>query len=212
MDVEVSDQKALYVVDEDQEIRRSIADLAASLGLLPVCFASAEDFLAGYDRSATGCLIMDVCLPGMSGMELQRCLAEDGISLSVIVVTRYGDVATCAEAMKRGAIDFLEKPIRPFQLRDSIQRALQIAESRYHEIVSRERLSNMLGQLAPNELAVLKELLLGQQNKEIAATLDISLRTVQLRRSGIMRKLGVTSMLELCSLLKPVWRGEFDLV
>jgi FixJ family two-component response regulator len=208
--VEIASRTTVYVVDDDPAIRQSLSELITSIGSTPECFRSAEEFLESYDPSRRGCLVVDVRLPGMSGMELQRQLAEDEASIPVVVITGHADVAMCAEAMKRGAVDFLEKPYRGSQLRESIQRAIQIDEANRSRNASRAQLVQKLEQLAPKEMSVLKGLLQGKQNKEIAAALDISLRTVQLRRSRLLRKMGVESIPELFALLAPVWRDDFQ--
>lgn len=208
--VEIASRTTVYVVDDDPAIRQSLSELITLIGSTPECFRSAEEFLESYDPSRRGCLVVDVRLPGMSGMELQRQLAEDEASIPVVVITGHADVAMCAEAMKRGAVDFLEKPYRSSQLRESIQRAIQIDEANRLRNASRAQLVQKLEQLAPKEMSVLKGLLQGKQNKEIAAALDISLRTVQLRRSRLLRKMGVESIPELFALLAPVWRDDFQ--
>ena len=192
-----NDNAIAYVVDDDPAVRNSLYELIASTGRSAVCFESAEKFLDGFDRSRPGFLILDVRMPGMSGTQLHEKLLADDICLPVILFTGHGDIPMSVESIKRGAIDFLEKPCRPSQLREAITRAAAIAQDQHETAQQRKQLDNLLGQLSREERHVMEGIVAGNTNNKIASQLDVSVRTVQFRRTSLMNKLDVTDKTEL---------------
>ena len=191
----------VFVVDDDPAVRESLTELAQSMQFDVACYGSAEDFLSAYDRSHPGCLVLDVVLPGLSGLDLQDRLKAEGIRVPVIMLTGHGDVRMAVRAMQQGAADFLEKPFHPNQLRDSIHKAIEQNERCRQEQAQRADLDERLARLTPDEREVMQRIVAGKTNKVIAAELDISVRTVQFRRSSIMEKLQVKSRAALMELI-----------
>lgn len=191
----MSDQ--VFIVDDDPASRESVAALVRSHGVDAETFASAEDFLARFDHHSNGCLVIDVRMSGMSGIELLEQLKRQGIELPVIVITGYGDVPSAVRAMRAGATTFLEKPCSDQRLWESITSALrQEADSRTQRL-QRAEARRRLATLTPDERKVLQKLLEGCSNKGIAKDLDIGLRTVELRRATILKKMAASSLAEL---------------
>ena len=190
----------VFVVDDDQAVRRSSELLIRAMDINVVCCASAEEFQATYD-AGSGCLVLDVRMPGMSGIELQKELVDNGIRLPVILVSGHGTVPMSVAAMKRGAIDFLEKPYQPAHLRDCVRRAIELDSTWRQEEIAKRELRIAMGKLSDQEAAVLRGMIAGKANKEIASGLDISLRTVQFRRASLMKKLRVDSRAALMRLV-----------
>jgi len=184
----------VYIVDDDAAILDSLKILVESEGYRAVAFASALEFLASDAPAALdGCLIADVRMPGMSGLELQEELNARGAKLPVIIMTGHGDVPLAVSAMKAGAVDFLEKPFDEEALLDSIRRAIE--KPAVDEAV-RQTLERMAA-LTPRENEVLDLLVLGRANKVIAYELSISPRTVEIHRARVMDKMGARSLAEL---------------
>ena len=189
-----------YVVDDDESIRTLWRWLMESNGIAIETFASANEFIAAYPREGAGCLVLDVRLPGMSGLELQDYLKREGVEIPIVFVTGHGDIATAVSALKGGAVDFIQKPfgyrevvgiIRNAFRRDEEQRALR---ARRAEVAAR------IAALTERENEVLRRIIDGKQNKVIAAELDISMKTVEFHRSKLMEKMGVDSVAELVQL------------
>lgn len=187
----------VYVVDDDAAVRRSLQRLVRAAGWNAEAFASAAEFLEGPPCSGTGCVIVDVNMPGMNGPELQQRMTELGFSLPVIFLTGHGDVPTGVCAMKNGAVDFLLKPVDDEVLFRVIDAALQrhaaqlAGTSRLREIQSR------LKQLSPREREVMERVICGRLNKQIAADLGIAEKTVKVHRGQVMHKMAVRSVVEL---------------
>jgi FixJ family two-component response regulator len=190
----------VFLVDDDGAVRDSLGRLLEAAGLPVERYASAEEFLAGHQPGRAGCLVLDVAMPGMSGLELADVLATRGIRLPIIYLTAHGDIPTSVRAMKAGAEDFFEKPVKGDALIERIHDALaRDARRRDEDAISsaaRERLSR----LTPREHEVMMLTIHGHQNKEIARRLGISHRTVELHRSRVMRKTGAATLLELASM------------
>jgi FixJ family two-component response regulator len=187
----------IFVVDDDTDARASVAATIQSRGFPVREYASAEEFLEKYDGTEHGCLIVDVRMTGLSGIELLQRLKETNRMLPSIVITAHSGVQTAVKAMQAGAFTFLEKPTQPNELWQNIAAALQIQVA---ETARQERIRNLrekFDTLTPDENSVLRKLLEGQPNKRIASDLDIGLRTVELRRSNIMKKTGANSLAEL---------------
>lgn len=187
----------IYIVDDDLPVVDSLRLLLGGLGVPLETFSSAESFLQEVRVTATGCMVADLRMPGLTGLELLKRMRELGYDLHVVMVTGHADVATVAQAMKLGAIDFLEKPCPPAQIVGAVKAALARANEGSQRAQPRQAFEQQIGQLTADERSVLEGLILGRTNPEIADTLDVSLRTIQARRSSIFEKLGVSNRAEL---------------
>ncbi len=190
----------VFVVDDNAGMRKSLTAMVGGMQLQVECFTSGEDFLSALDDSWSGCLVVNEKLPGMSGLELQDKLIAQDAPLPLIFITGCGDVWRAVEDVKKGAVDFLEIPYRPGHLRDCIRRAIELDASRRREQARRSAVDARLAELTLDERAVLEQILAGATSKEIASHMDISLRTVQLRRASLMKKLRVDSRAALFAL------------
>mgnify|MGYP001546211969 FL=1 len=196
----MTDKPTIFVVDDDPAMRDSLQALLESSGMDVRTFASAGEFLAGDAPARRGCLIADIRMPDMDGLELQQALVDRHAHLPVIVMTGHGDVALAVRAMKAGAVDFLEKPFEESVLLKSVERALSKADT--HEEHSRlaNEAETRLSALTERERDVLNLLVAGKANKVIAHELSISPRTVEIHRGRVMEKTGVRSLAELVRL------------
>lgn len=190
----------VFVVDDDTAVRDSIAELVESVGLRCETHASAPAFLQVFDPERPGCLVLDVRMAEMSGLALQERLNTLRARIPVIMLTGHGDVPMAVQALKAGAVDFLQKPYREQALLDSIHAALALdaAERRAH--AGADAFARRLATLTPREREVFDQLLAGRTSKEIAATLDISPRTAEVHRRSLLHKFGVGSAKELIPL------------
>jgi len=187
----------VYIVDDDEAVCRSLGLLVQDVGLDVRTFNSAEDFLAAYDSTQPGCLVVDVRMPGMSGIELQHKLIEQGISPPCIVITGHGDIPMAVDAMKAGAVDFIEKPFRHQVLLDNIQRALQIDVQTRSRRARKIDIGTKTSSLTPREEEVMSLLASGRSSKTIGCELGISQKTVDFHRAHILEKMRVDSVVEL---------------
>ncbi len=191
----------IYVVDDDDAMRRSLVYLLESAGWRATAFASGRDFLDRYDGHVPGCLILDVLMPLMGGMEVQQILNTGGVCLPIIFLSAHGDLPMAVQAMKRGAIDFLEKPCKDHVLLDAVGRtvrhSIKQCLSQQQVVAARVRLDT----LTAREREVAQRLAAGDCNKEIARKLSISDKTVQVHRHNTMSKLHVHSTAEIARLL-----------
>lgn len=194
----------VFVVDDDAAMREALSSLIRSVGFDVVVFASAADFLIFERPNATSCLILDVRLPGQSGLELQRELRSAGECPPIIFITGHGDIPMSVRAMKAGAIEFLPKPFREQDLLDAIAVALErdVQTKDRREAIS--RIQGKLRTLTPREREVMAGLLEGQLNKQVAASLGVSEVTVKLHRRRVMRKMSVTSLVKLAQMMARV--------
>jgi two-component system response regulator FixJ len=197
----MSNEPAVYVVDDDPGMREAIEALGDSVSLPVRTFGSAVEFLNHCDPDQPGCLVLDVRLPAMSGLDLQQELPKRGIMLPVIVVTGHGDVGMAVRAVKAGALDFLEKPFRSQEILDRINEALRVDKQQRALIAQRTEFRRRQDTLTPREREVMELLLLGDSVKEVAAKLDISPKTVQIHRSRVMDKMNVDSVVALLRLV-----------
>ena len=198
----------VYIVDDDSAVRDSLALLLGLQGFSTRVFASGEEFLAAYAPDWAGCLVLDLRMPGMSGLALQSAMAERGIKLPIVVVTAHGDVAAARAMLTAGALDFLEKPIEENQLVAAIRAALQRdAESRKHALAIAQA-RQWMERLTPREREVLDLVVAGRHNREIAAELGISARTVEVYKARLMEKLRVDRLPDLVRLVLTVRSGE----
>ena len=186
----------VFVVDDDAAIRDALSLLISLKGLRASVFSSAEDFLAVYDSSWRGCLLTDLKMPGMNGLELQTTLRQKGITLPIVVLTAHGDVSTTRTALKNGAVDFLEKPVDDDLLADVLMNAIRIDKERHRAHVQETQTATLLRQLTSRERAVLELLADGLQHREIAERLAISPRTVEVYKARMMGKLQCRTLAE----------------
>jgi two-component system, LuxR family, response regulator FixJ len=187
----------VYIVDDDDAIRSALRLLLKSVGLAATTVPSAQEFLATYDPQQPGCLILDVRMPGMSGLELQQQLNLRGAIIPVIFITGHGDVPMAVEAMQQGAFDFLQKPFRDQDLIERIQRALAKDQTGRAELQERARIKERLESLTAREREVLELVTSGKPNKIMAADLGVSQRTVEIHRARVMEKMGASSLAQL---------------
>jgi len=187
----------VFIVDDDEAVRNSLRLLIKSVGLTATALASAQEFLASYDPLQPGCLVLDVRMPGMSGLELQQRLNLRGAVIPVIFITGHGDVPMAVEAMQQGAFDFLQKPFRDQDLMDRIQRALERDRANRAELGERSRIREQHETLTPREREVLALVTSGKANKVMAADLGLSRRTIEIHRARVMEKMGASSLAQL---------------
>jgi FixJ family two-component response regulator len=178
-------------------MRTSLQWLIESTGMQVRTYESADAFLAGYYPGRAGCLLLDVRMPGMSGLELQSYLAREGYRLPVIVITGHGDVGMAVKAMKAGAVDFIEKPFHDEDLLRSIGNALKLDQSRRATQTTRAEIAARLADLTPREHEVMAMVTEGKSNKEMAATLGVTPKTVEAHRARVMEKMRAESLAEL---------------
>jgi FixJ family two-component response regulator len=190
-------QEKVFVVDDDEAVRRSLARLLRSAGLAVESFASAGEFLARDCYDGVGCILLDVCMPGLDGMELQAELAARSIELPIVFLTGHGDIPMSVQAIKQGAVDFLTKPVDEEVLLNAVHQALLRYRSLRSEHQEADAVKARLLLLTSRELEVLRGVIAGARNKEIAAHLGIAEKTVKIHRGRVMKKLGVTAVTEL---------------
>jgi len=190
-------EPTVFIVDDDDAVRRFLSGLIESVELRVEAFASARDFLEAYEPGQPGCLVLDVRMPGMSGLELQRELADQAIDLPVIILTGHGNVQLAVHAMKAGAIDFVEKPFDNELLLDRIQKAVAENIRAASERIKRIEIAERLQLLTPRERGVLDLVVDGQTNKGVARHLDISEKTVEIHRANVMQKMQAKSLADL---------------
>ncbi len=190
-------QSTVFVVDDDEAVRASLRLLLKSVGLPATAYSSAQEFLAGYDPRHPGCVVLDVRMPGMSGLELQQILNVRGATIPVIFITGHGDIPMAVEAMQHGAFDFLQKPFRDQDLLDRVQRALERDHRTRQELKEKDRIRDRLTSLTPREHEVLTLITRGKPNKVVAADLGVSQRTVEIHRARVMEKMGASSFAQL---------------
>ena len=190
-------QATVHVVDDDDAVRSSLRLLLKSAGLPTIAHASAQEFLAAWDGDQPGCLVLDVRMPGMSGIELQAELNQRGAIIPVIFISGHGDIPMAVEAIQHGAFDFLQKPFRDQDLIDRVQRALASDAEHRQLLQQRETLRERLESLTPREQEVLELVTQGKANKVMAGDLGVSQRTVEIHRARVMEKMGAQSLAQL---------------
>jgi len=187
----------VFVVDDDRAMRDSLRWLLESIGLTVRTYATAAEFLREHQPSQPGCLVLDVRMPGMSGLDLQAELVKRGAELPTIVVTGHAEVAMAVRAVKAGAIDFIEKPFSDQLLLDRVRQALEIDRQSREVRARREEARRRLASLSAREREVLELVAAGKANKEVAAALGLSPKTVEVHRAHVMSKMAVDSLAEL---------------
>src|SRR5258707_1912846 len=194
----------VFIIDDDAPVRRALGRLLRSVGYSIESFPSACAFLSRSPSTSPSCVILDFRMPGLNGLELQRALAAAGRDESIIFITGHGDIPTCANAMKAGAIDFLPKPFRDEDLLEAIARSLRVAQGLLREHAERTRIQALVDDLTPREREVLELVVLGKLNKQIAAKLGASEKTIKVHRGRVMQKMQVFSVAELVRLTELV--------
>jgi FixJ family two-component response regulator len=190
----------VFVVDDYAPGRRSISRLLRTAGFAVTAFASAEEFLAQYDPQASGCLVLDLAMPAVSGLELQGILADRGSLLPIIFLTAYGDIPKSVQAMKRGASDFLTKPVNDEDLLAAVRAAIEKDRALRREQTELSEIRARLATLTPREREVLEYVVAGKLNKQIAGQLGTVEQTVKIHRAHVMQKMRVQSVAELVRL------------
>ncbi len=187
----------VFVVDDDEAVRVWLRELIRSVGLQVQTFASAREFLDAYDPAWPGCVVLDIRMPGMSGLDLQTELVTQGILIPIIIVTGHGDVAAAVRAMKAQAVDFVQKPCTSKQLLDLVQEAIERDAQTRREQAQQAEIRACLNLLTPRGQQVLDLLIIGKMNKQIAAHLGIRTKTVESHRASLMKKLRAETIADL---------------
>lgn len=196
-------ESIVYVVDDDDAVREGLELVIAGAGLRVETYGAAEEFLERYPAHQPGCLVLDIEMPGISGLELQERLTAEGITLPIIILTGHGDVPGAVRALKKGAVDFLEKPFRSEALLGRIRQALERDAEIRRESERRASITERLARLTPREREILDMVVTGKPNKVIGIELGISERTVELHRSRIMKKMEARTLPDLMRLTLP---------
>ncbi len=194
------DDQTIFVVDDDEAVRDSLGALLESAGFEVETFTSGADFLDHLDPGRGGCIVLDVRMPGLSGLEIQEKLAEKRIAMPVIIITGHGDVPIAVQAIKAGAIDFIEKPFGDDVILESVHRALKHGEQIQRDASSAAEIEARVARLTPREREVLGQLVIGNPNKIIAYELGISPRTVEIHRARVIEKMEARSLSHLVRL------------
>ena len=191
----------VFVVDDDEEVRNALKLLFESVGLPVICYASAIEYLDQFDGSLPGCLVVDIRMPGMSGLDMQEKLIDYPVHPPVIIITGHGDVPMAVRAVQSGAIDFIEKPFRDQILLDSVHRAIKMDAEKRGEASRLSEIREHLNQLTPREREVLELVISGMRNKNISEQLGITLSTVEAHRSRVMEKMQADSLSHLMRMM-----------
>lgn len=189
--------QTVFIVDDDHAIRVAMAHLMQSVGLAHEIFESGNEFLEKFPQDRPGCLVLDIRMPGLGGLELQELLAERGSTLPIIFITGHGDVPMAVDAMQKGAIDFIQKPFRDQELLDCIGNAMQADRSRRSGLEYLTKIADKLQKLTKREREVLDLVVTGKPNKIVAYELGVSQRTVEIHRARVMEKMDARSLADL---------------
>ena len=187
----------IFIVDDDEAIRDSLAVLLKTVDLNTTTFGSGDEFLEAYDPGWEGCILLDIRMPGTSGIEVQKRLAESGCSIPIIFITGHGDIPMAVEAMHIGAFDFIQKPFRDQDLLDRIDQALTTSDEQEQQSARKKKAQNQFQTLTPREQEVMQFVVHGSANKVIAMDLGVSQRTVEIHRARVMEKMQARSLAEL---------------
>ena len=194
------DHPVVFIVDDDVGVQRSLSRLIRAVGWTAEAFSSAREFMESQPSSVAACALLDIQMPGLTGPELHAWMADTGIFLPVVFLTGYGDVPTCVQAMKRGAVDFLLKPVDDQVLLKTIRRAFTLYEAEKCREDERQEVKEHYSRLTAREREVMGQVVLGRLNKQIAVDLGISLKTVKVHRARVMEKMEVRSVAALVHL------------
>lgn len=195
-----SNTAIVYIVDDDDGLRDSLNLLMKKSGYKAHIYASAAEFLAAYEPNKAGCLLLDVRMPGINGLELQQKLATENYDIPIIIMTGHADVNMAVQAMKNGAIDFIEKPFHNQELLTILQQCMVEASKKQHKRHSDLQTSKIISQLTPREREIMNHIADGLPNKKVAKLLSISVRTVEAHRASIMKKLNIKTLPDLVRL------------
>jgi FixJ family two-component response regulator len=187
----------VFVIDDDASVRKALGRLLRAAGYAFESFPSARGFLARSQHGGVSCIVLDLQLPGLNGLALQQALAAAGRDESIIFITAHGDIPTCANAMKAGAIDFLPKPFRDEDLLGAIARSLEQSERLFRERAEKTNIRTLVERLTPREHEVMELVIAGKLNKQIAAELGASEKTIKVHRGRVMQKMQTVSVAEL---------------
>ena len=193
----MSNQPNVFVVDDDQAMRNSLKWLIESVGMKVETYSTADEFIRNYYPGRAGCLLLDVRMPGMSGLELQEHFLKHQINIPIIIITGHGDVPMAVRAMKSGAVDFIEKPFNDEMLLESIRNALNKDIEQRAAQAERAEIATRLANLTPREHEVMEMVTAGKSNKDIAQSLGVSVQTVEAHRSRVMEKMQADSLADL---------------
>jgi FixJ family two-component response regulator len=192
----------VFVIDDDKSVRKSLARLLDAAQYKTELFDSASHFLSRSAHPGPSCVIVDVRMPGLTGMDLQTTLIEHGREEQLVFITGHGDVPMCARAMKAGAVDFLPKPFKPKQLLNSVERALARSTEQRRRAAEKNHARGLLERLTPREYEVMQLVATGLLNKQVGGDLGMAEKTVKTHRAHVMQKLGITSVAELMVVLQ----------
>jgi len=192
----------VFLIDDDSSVRKGVSRLLRSAGYKNEVFSSASDFLAREQHPGPACVLVDVRMPGLNGMDLQKTLIDCGREEQLVFITAHGDIAMCAQAMKAGAIDFLPKPFKPTQLLETVEHALVRSTEQRHRVSEKNHARSLLQRLTPREYEVMQLVATGLLNKQIGGELGMAEKTVKTHRAHVMQKLRINSVAELMVVLQ----------
>lgn len=193
----MSKAATVFLLDDEPRMLKALSRFLEAEGFTVRCFESAAAFLAGYEAGVCGCLVLDVHMPGLDGLELQQHLLGRPPVIPIIFLTGHGDIPMSVRAIKSGAVDFLTKPVKDEVLLAAVRTALAIAETRDAELRAKAQLRERLAKLTPRERQVMAEVITGKLNKQIAADLGTGLQTIKIHRMRVMQKMGLVSVADL---------------
>lgn len=194
-------EPVVFIVDDERDVRDAVSMLIRSIGLPVQAFASAQEFLGDYRPDQPGCLVLDVRMPGISGIDLQEAMAAKGIRLPIVFISGHGDIPMAVRAVRAGAVDFLEKPFSDQTLLDRVQKSIELDRRWRREARDRDVVRSRMAQLTPRELEVMECLVAGKVNKIIARELDLSTRTVEIHRARVLQKMEADNVSQLVRLV-----------
>jgi FixJ family two-component response regulator len=198
----ISPSVTVFVIDDDESVRKSLKRLLDAAHHKTEVFKSASEFLSRSPHPGPSCIIVDVRMPGVTGIDLQKTLIDTGREEQLVFITAHGDIPMCAQAMKAGAVDFLPKPFKPKELLESVERALSRSSEKLLLASERNRAHALLQQLTPREYEVMELVATGLLNKQVGGELGMAEKTVKTHRAHVMQKLGITSVAELMVVLQ----------
>jgi two-component system response regulator FixJ len=193
----MNNHQTVFIVDDDKDVREGLELLLRTIDQDSQSYSSAIEFLEKYNPHAYGCLVLDIRMPRMTGLDLQEELKKRGSSLPIIFITGHGDIPMAVKAMSRGALDFIRKPFRELDLLDRINEALECNKNAHFKLINKQKMLDKIRSLTARELEVLELVAEGRMNKEIGFELSISDRTVEVHRSQVMKKMGVLTLSQL---------------